>query len=48
MLKQNSAVVDRSVCLVIIEIVLCMYLRNELDFWKVHGILNTSGLLRSK
>ena len=24
------------------------YLRNELDFWKVHGIMNTSGLLQSK
>ena len=23
-------------------------LRNELDFWKVHGIMNTSGLLQSK
>ena len=22
-----------------------VYLRNELDFWKVHGIMNTSGLL---
>ena len=20
-----------------------MYLRNELDFWNVHGIMNTSG-----
>ena len=24
------------------------YLRNEFDFWKVHGIMNTSGLLQSK
>ena len=24
------------------------HLRNEFDFWKVHGILNTSGLLQSK
>ena len=23
-------------------------LRNEFDFWKVHGIMNTSGLLQSK
>ena len=23
------------------------YLRNELDFWKVHGIMNTSGLLQT-
>ena len=23
------------------------YLRNELDFWKVHGIMSTSGLLQS-
>ena len=26
----------------------CLYLRNEFDFWKVHGIMNTSGLLQSK
>ena len=25
-----------------------LYLRNEFDFWKVHGIMNTSGLLQSK
>ena len=24
------------------------YLRNELDFWNVHGIMNTSGLLQSR
>ena len=24
----------------------CACLRNELDFWNVHGILNTSGLLQ--
>ena len=24
------------------------WLRNEFDFWKVHGIMNTSGLLQSK
>ena len=24
-----------------------LYLRNEFDFWKVHGIMNTSGLLQS-
>ena len=24
------------------------HLRNEFDFWKVHGIMNTSGLLQSK
>ena len=23
------------------------YLRNEFDFWKVHGIMNTSGLLQT-
>ena len=23
-------------------------LRNEFDFWNVHGIMNTSGLLQSK
>ena len=23
-------------------------LGNEFDFWKVHGIINTSGLLQSK
>ena len=25
-----------------------VYLRNEFDFWKVHGIMITSGLLQSK
>ena len=25
-----------------------VYLRNEFDFWKVHGIMNTSDLLQSK
>ena len=25
-----------------------VYLRNEFDFWKVHGIMNTSGVLQSK
>ena len=24
----------------------CVYLRNEFDFWNVHGIINTSGLLQ--
>ena len=24
-----------------------VHLRNEFDFWKVHGILNTSGILQS-
>ena len=24
------------------------YLRNEFNFWNVHGIMNTSGLLQSK
>ena len=24
------------------------YFRNEFDFWKVHGIMNSSGLLQSK
>ena len=27
---------------------ICHYLRNEFDFWKVHGIMNTWGLLQSK
>ena len=26
----------------------CMHLINEFGFWKVHGIMNTSGLLQSK
>ena len=26
----------------------CVVLRNEFNFWKVHGIMNTSGLLQSK
>ena len=26
----------------------CIYLRNEFIFWHVHGIMNTSGLLKSK
>ena len=25
-----------------------LHLRNEIDFWKVRGIMNTSGLLQSK
>ena len=25
-----------------------LYFRNEFDFWNVHGIMNTSGLLQSK
>ena len=25
-----------------------LLLRNELNFWNVHGIMNTSGLLQSK
>ena len=24
------------------------YLRNEFNFWNVHGIMNTSGLVQSK
>ena len=28
--------------------ILASPLRNEFDFWKVHGIMNTSGLLQSK
>ena len=24
------------------------HLRNEFNFWKVHGIMNTSGLVQSK
>ena len=26
----------------------CIYLRNEFNFWNVHGTMNTSGLLQSK
>ena len=26
----------------------CVHLRNEFDFWNVHGIINTSGRLQSK
>ena len=29
-------------------LLLLIHLRNEFDFWKVHGIMNTSGLLQSK
>ena len=25
-----------------------IYLRNEFDFWKIHGIMNTSGLVHTK
>ena len=28
-------------------IVFTVYLRNEFQFWNVHGIMNTSGLLQS-
>ena len=26
----------------------CEYLRNEFNFWNVHGVINTLGLLQSK
>ena len=29
-------------------LVVWLYLRNEFKFWKVHGIMNTSGLLQRK
>ena len=32
---------------VIHDIFMQYYLRNEYDFWKVHGIMNISGLLQS-
>ena len=25
-----------------------MYVRNECEFWNIHGIMNTSGLLQNK
>ena len=25
-----------------------VHLRNKFNFWKIHGIMNTSGLLQSK
>ena len=28
--------------------IISSHLRNEFDFWKVHGIMNTSDLLQSK
>ena len=31
----------------IINTKMCNDLRNEFDFWKVHGIMNTSGFLQS-
>ena len=31
-----------------VAILIWVNLRNEFDFWKVHGIMNTSGLLQSK
>ena len=30
------------------KLMLCLYLRNEFDFWNVHGIMNTLGLLKSE
>ena len=30
------------------DMVVSGYLRNEFNFWKVHGIMNTSGLVQSK
>ena len=32
----------------IIQFHRCGYLRNEFNFWNVHGIMNTSGLVQSK
>ena len=32
------------------RVLVCLFrrqLRNEIDFWNVHGIMNTSGLLQS-
>ena len=34
--------------LLVSVIQICHSLRNEFDIWKVHGIMNTSGLLQSK
>ena len=31
-----------------ITVVLKSYLRDEFNFWNVHGIMNTQGLLQSK
>ena len=31
-----------------LSILTSLHLRNEFNFWKVHGIMNTSGLVQSK
>ena len=31
-----------------LPVILSVHLRNEFNFWNVHGIMNTSGLLQSK
>ena len=36
------------VCGPIIAFATIVYLRNEFNFWKGHGIMNTSGLVQSK
>ena len=30
------------------DLTYCVHLRNEFNFWNVHGIIYTSGLLQSK
>ena len=33
---------------ILIPINIVKHLRNEFNFWNVHGIMNTSGLVQSK
>ena len=35
-------------CVAVTQLSYFVHLRNEFDFWKVHGIMNTSGHLKSK
>ena len=44
----NVAFPGKNIFQVIAIQVLKIYLRNEFDFWNVHGIMYTSGLLQSK
>ena len=37
---------NHNVILICVRTVCKGYLRNEFGFWKVHGIMNTSGLLQ--
>ena len=46
--SQDKRLYMVALTLVVTKIFICSHLRNEFDFWNVHGIMNNSGLLQSK